>query len=193
MCIRDRWKRIRGRWCLYCRDGRYARALEGRGRCAVDLSKEYAYMLFESQCVRKLIHWYGEPHVSALGNKSIDMGSPMSVVGKTTHWHGETHVSAFGNRSIDMGSPMAVSRKSPQIAPLTWGAPCQCVRKLVHWHGEPHVSALGNRSIDMGSHMSVIGKSYSDAKLFPGPLRNTIHIRSSVIVRNLYGIWYIGI
>ena len=158
------WKRIRIRWCLYCRDGRYARALEGRGRCAVDLSKEYAYMLFESQCVRKLVHWHGEPHVSALGNRSIDMGSPMSVVGKTTHWHGETHVSAFGNPSIDMGSPMSVCRKIPQIAPLTWEAPCQ-------WS----VKAIRNR------------------KYFPDLARNTIHIRSSVIVRNLYGKLYIGI
>ena len=49
-----------------------------------------------------------------------DMGRPMSVR------------SEIGNRSIDMGSPMSVGRKITQIAPLTWGAPCQCVRKLVH-------------------------------------------------------------
>ena len=62
---------ILSRWTL-------CQSIARKRQMPVDLSKEYASMLFESQCVRKLVHWHGEPHVSALGNRSIDMGSLMS-------------------------------------------------------------------------------------------------------------------
>ena len=62
---------------------------------------------------------------------------------------------------------MSVVEKSLHSGPLTWEASCQNARKVggVIWtrHDSPDLA------------------------------RNTIHIRSSVIVRNLYGKWYIGI
>ena len=38
-----------------------------------------------------------------------------------------------------------------------------------------------------------VGQPFGSEHDSPDLARNTIHIRSSVIVRNLYGTWYIGI
>ena len=60
---------------------------------------------------------------------------------KLLHWHGEPHVSAFGNWSIDMGSPMSVCRRITKIVPLTWGAPCQCDRNAIRRrHDSPELA-----------------------------------------------------
>ena len=73
-------------------------------------------------------------------SSALTWGSPCQCVWKLVHWHGEPHVSGLkilNFWSIDMGSPMSVRL---EIGPLTWGTPCQCARKSIYWHGKPHVS-----------------------------------------------------
>ena len=64
--------------------------------------------------------------VSAFGNWSIDMGSPMSVRSEIDllTWGAPCQWSV--KPPIDMGRPMSVRS---EIGPLTWGVPCQCVEK----------------------------------------------------------------
>ena len=64
--------------------------------------------------------------VSAFGNWSIDMGSPMSMRSEIDLLTWEAPCQWSVKPPIDMGRPMSVRS---EIGPLTWGVPCQCVEK----------------------------------------------------------------